>query len=144
MFSGIQRTASDIADSYASTLANRPQEQYAMIKLAEEGVVAIYDRDWEKLGNLVDQSWRIKSHLSDKVSNEEITKAYATARIYGAFGGKIMGSGGGGCMMLIAPKEKHEKIISELPNFIPISFHFDFDGSKIIFADKDEIRCKIS
>lgn len=139
-FTGISRTASEVAKTYAPQLADKKEEQWAMIRLAERGVEALRKGDYEQLGSLIDQSWRIKSSFSPHISNATINEAYVKARLSGAWGGKLMGAGGGGCLMLIAPPEKHAAIIAALPTFIHIPFKFDYDGSCVIFADKENIR----
>jgi len=141
-FTGVNRTSSDIASSYAPSLAEREREQWAMIRLAEQGVEAIQRGRYDRLGWLVDQSWRIKAGLSDKVSSEHICKLYNTARVCGAFGGKITGAGGGGCMLLVVKPEKRAKIITHLEGLgaVHIPFRFHLDGSSIIFSERDNIR----
>jgi D-glycero-alpha-D-manno-heptose-7-phosphate kinase len=140
-FTKQQRTSSDISSSYAHTLKDRKSEQFAMMQLAEAGIEAIKQRRWEELGKLVDQSWRIKSGLSSKVSTNEIDKMYAAARLAGAWGGKITGAGGGGCLVVVAPPEKHSAIRSALAcDTVHIPFRFADSGSSIIFADKDNLN----
>lgn len=137
-FTRIQRTSSDIASTYAHTLGERGAEQWAMTRLVEQGIEAIYASKWEQLGKLIDQSWRIKAGLAEGVSTEAISQLYNVARISGAFGGKITGAGGGGCLMLVAPPEKQKNIIVKLEELgcIHIPFRVDFDGSRVIFAQR--------
>ncbi len=140
MFTGISRNASDVAKYYVPSLGDKTEQQWAMIRLAEQGAEAIYKRDYQRLGSLIDQSWRIKCSFSPLIANSCINNAYVKARVSGAWGGKLIGAGGGGCLLLVAPPEKHSAIAEALPDFIRIPFHFDYDGSVVIFADKENIR----
>lgn len=141
MFTGIQRTSSEVAKSYVHKLENeKNKEMWAIMRLAEKGIDAIYNQSYEQLGNLIDQSWKIKASLSSSVSSADIDKAYSTARVLGAFGGKIIGSGGGGCLLLVVPIEKREYIASQMKlkfGFQEIPFEFSWEGSKVIFASND-------
>jgi D-glycero-alpha-D-manno-heptose-7-phosphate kinase len=135
-FTGMARTSSEIAAEYAPQLTQKGTEQWALYRMAEKGLDAILAHDHQRLGWLVDQSWRIKCSLSPKVCPPEVGKAYAAARLAGAFGGKLTGAGGGGCLLLVAPREKHEAIAQVLPGYVRIPFRFDFEGSRVIFADR--------
>lgn len=139
-FTGITRTSSDVAASYAPCLNQKAKEQFAMMRLAEKAIDQIYRKNWTGLGQTIDSSWRIKAGLSDFVSNREINDLYTTARLAGAFGGKITGAGGGGCMLLVAPPEKHEAIFQSLarPGLVHIPFRFEFWGSSVIFCGKEK------
>lgn len=136
------RTSSEIAATYVPTIAEKEREQFAMLRLANDGRDAICRRQWERLGSLVDQSWKIKSGLSDAVAGTDINRMYLAARIAGAFGGKLTGAGGGGCMILVVPPEKRARVTTALAKegCLHIPFRFDFQGSSIIFSDKDNLR----
>ena len=143
-FTGISRTSSDVAKTYAAELGTpaKSRDQWAMIRLAEHAVPAIENGQYEKLGQLIDQSWRIKSGLSSAVSNDKISAMYASARVHGAWGGKITGAGGGGSLILVAPPSKHSDIVSRMEELgaTHIPFRFSFSGSQVIFAEKGNIN----
>jgi D-glycero-alpha-D-manno-heptose-7-phosphate kinase len=136
-FTGVARTSSDVAKQYVPTLAEREQEQWAMLRLAEDGIEAVHRCQWELLGQLIDKAWRIKSSFPG-VSSPSIDNWYCMARLSGAWGGKITGAGGGGCMLLVAPPEKRAAIVDAMQNvgMVHIPFRFDLDGSSIVYCDK--------
>jgi D-glycero-alpha-D-manno-heptose-7-phosphate kinase len=140
-FTGIQRTSSEVASSYVASLGDREREQWEMLALAEEGIGAIYSRNYEKLGDLIGRSWELKARLSDKVVTQDISRMYVAARLAGAWGGKITGAGGGGMMLLVAPVEKRKRVIDILTKegCLHIPFRFEFAGSTIIYSDKDSL-----
>ena len=138
-FTGISRTSSEVASTYAPAIEQKESEQFAMMRLAALGIDAIYSKKWERLGELIDQSWRIKAGLSTAVSPANVSRLYAAARLAGAWGGKLTGAGGGGCLVLVAPPEKQPDIATTLyrEGCINIPFKFEHSGSTIIFADRD-------
>jgi D-glycero-alpha-D-manno-heptose-7-phosphate kinase len=66
-----------------------------------------------------------------------IDEWYERARAHGAIGGKILGAGGGGFMLLYAPSERHPEICEALPELRPIDFRFSQEGSKLIYVEEN-------
>lgn len=83
-------------------------------------------------------SWNLKKKLSGKISNDKIDKAYETALINGASGGKILGAGNGGFLLIIANKKYHQGIIQSLKkiNFKLVDFSYSNYGTKLISFTK--------
>ena len=78
----------------------------------------------------------MKQKLASGISNGRINCWYDTARGHGAVGGKVLGAGGGGFLLLYAPPERHAEIkqaLCELPAF---PFHFEPQGTKIIYVEE--------
>ena len=71
--------------------------------------------------------------LTNNISTSFIDDCYSSALQAGAQGGKILGAGSGGFLMLYAPKNKHSKIISALSKLQKVDIGFEPFGSKIIF-----------
>jgi len=85
------------------------------------------------IGLLLQEQWNYKKTLTDSVSNSDINSIYDAAIQAGAYGGKLMGAGGGGYFMFLAPPELHQKIKDRLKQInVWIPFSFDYEGSKII------------
>lgn len=85
----------------------------------------------DEFGELLHEHWLLKKGLSDKISDSEIDEIYDTARKNGAIGGKIIGAGGGGFLLLYCPKEK-TKLISSMRKcgLEPTWFSFEHEGVK--------------
>lgn len=137
-YTGHSRDSAQVTNGYKGRLATDARYQWAMMGLADEGVSAIQRKDWMKLGKLMDMSWGLKRDLNG-VTNPQIDLLYATARLHGAVGGKLLGAGGGGCMLLVVPPEKASQVKEglTLAGMVPIPFRFEFDGSRVIFADRN-------
>jgi D-glycero-alpha-D-manno-heptose-7-phosphate kinase len=89
------------------------------------------DRPVSDFGRLLDQGWQLKRRLSKSVSNESIDHWYATAKKAGALGGKILGAGGGGFLLIFAEPEAHDAIKHSLKNLLYVPFSFENAGSHI-------------
>ena len=72
--------------------------------------------------------------MADGISTNKIDIWYKKARKAGAIGGKILGAGGGGFLLLYAEIKHHKKIKKVLSDLIPLEFRFESEGSKIIFV----------
>ena len=64
----------------------------------------------DEIGHLLNESWQIKKNLSNKVSNSKIEELYKIALKNGALGGKIIGSGGGGFLLIYANNNVQNKL----------------------------------
>jgi len=85
------------------------------------------------IGLLLQEQWNYKKTLTDSVANSDINSIYDAAIQAGAYGGKLMGAGGGGFFMFLAPPDAHQKIKDALKQInVWIPFNFDYEGSKII------------
>ena len=96
------------------------------------GILQDVRRPIADFGKLLDASWQYKRRLSDKVSTPEIDHIYETAMVAGATGGKLLGAGGGGFMLLFAAPERQAAIRDRLANLVHVPFEFDDSGSKVV------------
>lgn len=131
-FTGIERISSNIAKTYVPSLNKFVDQQKQMVELAENAYEIIVGGDYLKLGKLMHKSWMIKRGLSPNVSNEFIDKAYNQAISAGAEGGKICGSGGGGCLLLVCPPGKRKCIKNKLTKLMEIPFKISKEGSSSV------------
>ncbi|MHC1769174.1 MAG: kinase [Verrucomicrobiia bacterium] len=138
-YTGIKRTASDVAASYVQAIDGRKKQLELMSQLVTQSLQVLNsDGSLLPFGELLHQSWQAKRSLSDKVSNDQIDQLYESARSAGAIGGKLLGAGGGGFLLLFAPPERHPEVKAKLSRLIHVPFEFEFSGSQIIFFDPEE------
>lgn len=136
-YTGIKRTASNIASSY--DFKSNKRQLRIMGELVEEGVSILNGHhDLVEFGELLHEAWQLKRGLSAKISNNEIDTLYEKAIAAGAVGGKITGAGGGGFMLLFAPPDKQKQLKEALSMMLHIPFRFEFSGSRIIFLDREQ------
>jgi D-glycero-alpha-D-manno-heptose-7-phosphate kinase len=94
--------------------------------------------DLREFGQLLDEGWRAKRSLSERVSTPEIDDLYATAQQAGAVGGKLTGAGGGGFLLLFVPPDRQVAVRSALGRLVHVPFGFEYSGSQIIFYSPEE------
>ena len=131
-FTGLSRTASNIAKKYIKDLPKKEVELNIMRELVDIAIEALQENDLNKFGMLLHESWNVKKRLSNVISNDFIDSVYDFAMKNGALGGKLCGAGAGGFLLLYVPKEKQEKIKVGLKDLLYVPFKFDFLGSQII------------
>lgn len=135
-YTGVSRTASDVARSYVVNIEARRRKLKALRGLVEEGIdLLVGGADLVSFGELLHEAWKIKRGLSDKVTNPSLDALYDKARAAGAVGGKLTGAGGGGFLLLFVPPEKRASVLSALRPQIHVPFAFESAGSQIIFYE---------
>ncbi|RKP47177.1 kinase [Pararobbsia silviterrae] len=134
LFTGFSRIADAIAKSTIDNVKQREQEQFQMRGMVDEAISILANPNTpiEAFGRLLDASWQYKRRLSDRVSTPHIDEIYEAAIQAGALGGKILGAGGGGFMLLFAKPEHHAKIRERLKHLLHVKFKFDTSGSRIV------------
>jgi D-glycero-alpha-D-manno-heptose-7-phosphate kinase len=137
-YSGIKRTASDVAASYVHDIDKRVSELKALGDMVGEGLAILNsDHDIREFGKLLHEGWAIKRSLAPLVSNTEVDDIYNAALSAGAVGGKITGAGGGGFILLFVPPERQDEVREKLGHLVYILVGFDRMGSQIIFFDPE-------
>ncbi len=133
-YTGIKRTASDIAKSYIEDIDGRRELLGKIQKMADEGV-AILQRNSSiyEFGVLLHKAWELKKSLGTDVSNGYVDELYQRVRKAGAIGGKIAGAGGGGFLLLFVLPSAQRKVREALSDKIHVPFRFESGGSQIIF-----------
>jgi D-glycero-alpha-D-manno-heptose-7-phosphate kinase len=137
-YTGIKRTASNIADTFVNELDERRRQLRVMKDLVDESISILNSgQDITGFGELLHESWQAKRSLSAQVTNAFVDDLYDCARSAGAIGGKLIGAGGGGFLLLFVPPEPQAAVKEKLNKLIHVPFKFDSSGSQIIFFDKE-------
>ena len=138
-YTGIVRTAENVAKSYVNNYDKKKRELLMMKGLVNEAITILEDgNDLSDFGKLMHETWAIKRSLSSVVSNSNVDDIYDLARSAGAIGGKLAGAGGGGFMILFVPPEKHSDVLKKLNKLIYVPFKFDYSGTQIIFHEPEK------
>ena len=133
-FTGFSRYASDIAKEQLKRTQEKKKELSKMHQMVDEAI-SILNSDStniEEFGKLLHESWKLKRSLTDKISNSKVDEIYDTAYSSGASGGKLLGAGGGGFMIIFARPEIQQKIKEKLNDLLIVPFQFETMGSQII------------
>jgi D-glycero-alpha-D-manno-heptose-7-phosphate kinase len=137
-FTGIKRTSSDVAQSYLKRMDANKRHLRIMKDLVDEALAVLQgEQDLSAFGELLHESWLAKRSLSSEVSNSEIDDVYQAALASGAVGGKLLGAGGGGFLLLFASPDRHAELRAKFEGMIDVPFRFESGGSQIIFYDPE-------
>ena len=138
-YTGIRRTAANVAGTYVHAIDNRAPQLRLMRDLVERGLAILNSDDsLTGFGHLLHEAWEAKRSLSATVSNQEVDSLYARARAAGAIGGKLTGAGGGGFLLLFADPGRHDAIRAALGDLIHVPVNLDFSGSQIIYYGSEQ------
>jgi D-glycero-alpha-D-manno-heptose-7-phosphate kinase len=138
-YTGIKRTASQVAETYVNGIGRRADQLRFMRGLVDEALTLLdSDRDITEFGGLLHEAWLAKRSLSATVSNQDVDDLYAAARRAGALGGKLTGAGGGGFLLLFVPPDRQAAVRAALDTLLCVPFNFESSGSQILFADNEQ------
>jgi D-glycero-alpha-D-manno-heptose-7-phosphate kinase len=88
-----------------------------------------------EFGRLLDEAWQLKRGLSARISTDWLDQVYLKAQGAGAVGGKLLGAGGGGFMLLFAEPDRHPRLRDALAPLREVPFAFEAGGTRLIFND---------
>jgi len=132
-FTGFSRTASEIAKHQIENIPKKKKDLTEMYEMTATALDILGGENISEFGKLLDESWKIKRQLSEKISTPYVDEIYENAKKAGALGGKLLGAGGGGFVLLFAEPEKQKQIRAALDPLLEIPFMFETQGSQIIF-----------
>lgn len=136
VYTGIVRTAADVAQSYVPGIESRRRQLRIMNQMVDEAIhILTGGVNLLAFGELLHEAWLAKRSLSPMVSNSEVDALYAAALDAGAIGGKLTGAGGGGFLLLFVPPDRQPDVLEALDGCIHVPFEFESGGSQIIFYE---------
>lgn len=135
-YTGLQRNAHEILEQQiertkAGAITPRLNQLAALVPQGIE--ILTNGHHLSEFGELLHQGWLIKRQLSDSVSNACIDEAYARARRCGAIGGKLLGAGSGGFLLLYVEPYNQAAVREVLSDMQEVSFALENQGSRLIF-----------
>lgn len=138
-YTGITRSASNLLKQQSIDVSEQTLKQKTMHQMVE--LTHVLARELQRdntdaFGEILHESWMLKKSLTMGISSNEIDVWYELARRAGALGGKILGAGAGGFLMIYAHQDSHEAIKKALSNLRLIPVRFDPLGSRIIFYNR--------
>ncbi len=99
---------------------------------------ALLRGDTDEFGSLLHESWQSKRLLASSITNAAIDELYETAQAAGALGGKLLGAGGGGFLLLYVPEARRRAVVDALAQFPGTqgsAVHFDLSGP-VVWAER--------
>ena len=134
-YTGKARDSRPIFKEQKETTARRKEEVLdPLVEAVQEADEALLRHDLDHWGTLLRKTWELKKRFASGVSNPEIDDMYSRALRAGALGGKILGAGGGGFLLLYVRPEDQDAVRLALSGFQEVAFRMDPEGSRIIYA----------
>ena len=139
LFTGISRVSAEVAGVTISNLPARTSELREMQQMVDTAVDVLCapQQSLEEVGRLLHETWMLKRRLAPCVSNATVDQLYDTARRAGAIGGKLLGAGGGGFILLFVRPEDRPRVREALKSFVDVPFRFETSGSRIVLYQPD-------
>jgi D-glycero-alpha-D-manno-heptose-7-phosphate kinase len=135
-YTGITRSASNLLKQQSNDITNsevKHRTLMRMVQLTYDMRDELQKNNVDAFGDILHENWTLKKSLTSGISTSFIDECYDAGRKAGATGGKILGAGAGGFLMLYAAKECHDLIKKTLSNLRSIPISFETLGSRIIF-----------
>ena len=138
-FTGVSRNASEIAGEQISAVPGKVRELRVIQQMVDEAIDILKGpRSLLDFGKLLDEGWQLKRSLTDKISTPFIDEIYERARRGGAIGGKLIGAGGGGFLLLFARPEEQPRVRAALDGLLEVPFRFESVGANVIFYERPD------
>ena len=141
IYTGMTRDAGAILSKQRQDIGAKLDVYKKMAAMVPPFAEALLEGNVKKMAELLHEGWQYKRSLSAAISNNALDILYEAGINAGAWGGKILGAGGGGCLLFIAPSEIHENIKMAISKAIhgreasirPIPFSFSKKGVEVVF-----------
>ncbi len=139
-FTGFARTANEIAKEQIGRTVQNRDALGRMRQLVDAAQAALMDKSngLSDFGRLLHEQWMLKRDMSSKITTPVIDEMYAAGRKAGALGGKLLGAGGGGFLLLYAEPERQPAVRKALQKLLYVPCRFEFLGSQIIYFAHEE------
>lgn len=135
-YTNVTRRASSVLKEQQENIPQSTDLLQSLKTLAVDARNRVMEGDYDALGSLMHSGWELKKQLSSTITNNEINEMYLAARGAGALGGKIVGAGGGGFLLLYCQPSRQDDVRSVLHHLRELPFTLERDGSKVIFDNR--------
>lgn len=135
-YTGVTRISSHILTEQKANIPNKQKCLDQMVDMTNVMREALQNNDLQEIGKQLKQAWELKRQLASGITNPIIDDMYTRALDAGALGGKILGAGGGGFLMLYVEKASQEKVRKALEEYKEVPMRFEAQGSKIIYVSE--------
>lgn len=132
----LQRRSIGILDRQIEAYERKDEEVMdALGEIKEQAVQAkacVLRGDLGGLAEVLREGWRTKRRLAAGISTDEIDELYDDAIELGAVGGKLLGAGGGGFLLLMVPFPRRSELVSQMRErgLMPTNFSFVEQGAQ--------------
>lgn len=135
VFTSLQRNAWEIEGEKIKRATSHTAEFERLrqsVQLVEAALRRADYPDMQSIAEVMNFDWRIKKSLADNVSNIYLDDIHERALASGAWGGKLLGAGGGGYFLFIVPPDARERVKEALGHPIEVPIKIDYYGSRVM------------
>ena len=147
-FTGITRSAGEVLSKQRRGIAKKMKDYKEMAEMVPIFEKELLAGNIRSLAEILHKSWMKKKSLSTNISSTLIDKLYEAGIEAGAWGGKILGAGGGGCLLFLAPIPSHKAIRAKMlalskknkmKDFQEVPVKFVQSGAEVLFNDNHTV-----
>ena len=132
-FTGFSRFSSTIQVEHEKAIVSKDVKLSQIMSQVDTAQKILINGELDDFGRLLHEAWVLKRGINSAVSTNAIDNYYNIARNAGALGGKLLGAGGGGFLLLYVTKDKQQSVREKLSDLKEIPFKFENGGSKILY-----------
>jgi D-glycero-alpha-D-manno-heptose-7-phosphate kinase len=139
-YTGLKRDASEVLRSQERSL---PDKMDVLRKMRAQ-VLPLREMlssgtNLHEFGRILHEGWLLKKSITAEISCSPIDQWYEKACKAGALGGKLLGAGGGGFLLLFVEPQNQEAVLRALRELYHVPFRFDQGGSRITYYDQTPV-----
>jgi D-glycero-alpha-D-manno-heptose-7-phosphate kinase len=140
-YTEIKRDASEVLESQNDAT----QDKRSVLGKMRDLVLPLRDvlsgnQDMRRFGEILHEGWLLKKSITNDISNSIIDSYYEKALQAGAVGGKLLGAGGGGFLLLYVEPENQVNVTDALKDLFCLDVKLDQGGTRITYYDQDRIN----
>lgn len=137
-FTGFTRFSSDVQKLNQEGREDKTPLLKEMASMVKPAVQLLEDpiADLNEFGRMLDHTWKLKRRSGSAVSTDGIDALYKKGMDAGAFGGKLLGAGGGGFLVFYTEPDKQSYVKNALSDLMYVPFEFEDGGSRVIFESE--------
>lgn len=136
-FVGHARGASELAKSQIDRIEQNKTSLNDMALLARRGARELANGDMMAFGELLHETWRLKRKLSPLISTPEVDEAYGKALEAGAVGGKLLGAGSGGFLLVLRSPAERQAVSAAMNDYLEVPFRLESRGAQLVYFEGD-------
>ena len=134
-FTGFTRLSGLVAEEQQRNIRAKIPVLHEMKAMTDEALRLLTEGRLDDFGRLLHEEWLLKRTLSSQITTDAIDTLYGQMLRAGAYGGKLLGAGNGGYMLLYVPQEQRRKLCEQFPTIRFAPFAFEDSGVRTVFEN---------